>query len=387
MSSADVVRRVQNYFSKSKLFEPAIEAQKALLERESSNQKQKRKKLIKKAENIKIGHGGTLDPLATGVLILGIGIGTKDLGRFLECTKSYETTILFGAATDSYDRLGKVLKVAPHSHITEELVKESLEPFRGQTKQIPPIFSALHIQGKRAYEYARAGEELPEPIKPRAVNVTQLELVEFLESGKHSHKAPVEEAPIEEKRFAEKVFADNAPPGNKRFAKRKRTRSLSGEVDAFAVENNHGISAKKTKAEDNAVMSGAIPDTELVTAVGKETILDQSEINDSTTKTKPATTLERNFDEPLKMRDTAPPAAIVRMTVTSGFYVRSLCQDLGEAVGSAALMAELVRTRQERFELGKNVLEYTDLEKGEAVWGPKVEKMLDEWKAWKVEQS
>jgi tRNA pseudouridine55 synthase len=67
------------------------------------------------------------------------------------------------------------------------------------------------------------------------------------------------------------------------------------------------------------------------------------------------------------------------MTVTSGFYVRSLCHDLGAAVGSAALMAELERTRQGQFELGKNVLEYSDLAKGESVWGPKVESMLDDW--------
>jgi tRNA pseudouridine55 synthase len=74
-----------------------------------------------------------------------------------------------------------------------------------------------------------------------------------------------------------------------------------------------------------------------------------------------------------------PPAIRLRMTVTSGFYVRSLCHDLGAAVGSAALMAELERTRQGEFELGKNVLEYDDLEKGEQVWAPKVEAMLDEW--------
>ncbi len=74
-----------------------------------------------------------------------------------------------------------------------------------------------------------------------------------------------------------------------------------------------------------------------------------------------------------------PPAAMLRMTVTSGFYVRSLCHDLGEAVGSQAIMAELIRTRQGQFELGKNVLDYEDLAKGEEVWGPQVSKMLEEW--------
>jgi tRNA U55 pseudouridine synthase TruB len=84
-------------------------------------------------------------------------------------------------------------------------------------------------------------------------------------------------------------------------------------------------------------------------------------------------------EEPLSTPANGPPAAKLRMTVTSGFYVRSLCHDLGAAVGSAALMAELERTRQGDFEVGKNVLEYTDLKKGEKVWGPQVEAMLDEW--------
>ena len=77
--------------------------------------------------------------------------------------------------------------------------------------------------------------------------------------------------------------------------------------------------------------------------------------------------------------DKGPPAVKLRMTVTSGFYVRSLSHDLGEAVGSLACMSELVRTRQGDFEMGRNVMEYEELDKGEDVWGPQVEKLLEEW--------
>lgn len=74
-----------------------------------------------------------------------------------------------------------------------------------------------------------------------------------------------------------------------------------------------------------------------------------------------------------------PPAVRLRMTVTSGFYVRSLCHDLGVAVNSTALMAELKRTRQGEYQIGENTLEYADLERGEEVWGPKVERWLRDW--------
>ena len=75
---------------------------------------------------VKLGHGGTLDPLATGVLIVGAGRGTKCLSRFLECTKSYECVVLFGAATDSYDAVGKVVSRSEYAHVTRELVEENL---------------------------------------------------------------------------------------------------------------------------------------------------------------------------------------------------------------------------------------------------------------------
>ena len=103
---------------------------------------------------VKLGHGGTLDPLATGVLIVGVGSGTKALNQFLACTKTYETVVLFGAATDSYDVTGKVVAKAPFAHLTRTKVEEALAQFKGKIRQRPPIFSALKVKGKPLYEYA-----------------------------------------------------------------------------------------------------------------------------------------------------------------------------------------------------------------------------------------
>ena len=141
---------------------------------------------------VKLGHGGTLDPLATGVLIVGVGRGTKLLPRFLECTKSYECVVLFGAATDSYDAVGKVVSRADHGHITRELVEERLHRFRGKIMQKPSVFSALKVDGKKMYEYAREGGDIPE-VAARPVEVESLELVEWLEPGKHEYAWPKEE--------------------------------------------------------------------------------------------------------------------------------------------------------------------------------------------------
>ena len=131
------------------------------MERENHNQKQKRSRRARQPPQVKMGHGGTLDPLATGVLILGIGSGTKSLPQFLGCTKSYECTVLFGKATDTYDTEGKVVARKGYEHITKDMVEQALAKFRGKIMQKPPIFSALKVNGKKLYEYAREGKEVP----------------------------------------------------------------------------------------------------------------------------------------------------------------------------------------------------------------------------------
>lgn len=280
------------------------------------------------------------------------------MSRFLECTKVYETTTLFGAATDSYDRVGKVVARAPYSHITKEKVEEALGQFRGKIMQRPPIFSALRVNGKRMYEYAREGGEIPE-VKERPLEVEELELVKFLEGGTHEFEIPKEQASKEEKDFADKVLHINdLPKGTDNSLKRKREEQSTAEAPPEKVlRSSPQLETAETATEESEIVKSTESDEPMMSgALQSEDSL-----------------------EPIQSFNKGPPAAVLKMTVSSGFYVRSLCHDLGTAVGSLGLMSSLVRSRQAQFELGKNVLEYEELSKGEEVWGPKIEAMLKEW--------
>lgn len=124
----------------------------------------------------KIGHGGTLDPIATGVLPICIGSATRFAETVLLGTKSYRVTTTLGSSTDTYDSTGETTAEADWSSVTREQVIEVLDQFRGKFDQIPPMYSALHHEGKRLYELARQGIEVERP--PRPVEVMRLELVD-----------------------------------------------------------------------------------------------------------------------------------------------------------------------------------------------------------------
>jgi tRNA pseudouridine55 synthase len=123
----------------------------------------------------KVGHGGTLDPLASGVLPIAIGEATKLCGRMLDASKEYEFTIGFGEETDSLDREGKIVETSD-VRPSRDQITAVLGFFTGEIDQLPPAFSALKIEGKAAYARARAGEEVE--IKPRKVTIFELQLHE-----------------------------------------------------------------------------------------------------------------------------------------------------------------------------------------------------------------
>lgn len=348
--------------------------------RANHNQKQRRRE---KNVQVKIGHGGTLDPLATGVLIAGVGKGTKSLQDFLLCTKIYDAVVLFGTSTDTYDRVGKVLRRAPYEHITKEMVEEHLGQFRGKFDQLPPLYSALKMNGKPLYEYAREGKEIPREIERRPVEVLNLELVEWMEGGTHSHEAPTDEAGHAEVNVANTFWkAEKTLPPSKKNTKPVKEATQSPKVET--QEKPDILSAvleqtkrKMTENEDDLVLERPASKREKAFTTTEDATM-------SGGLTEPLASLSTSAEDseaPVTEKSPVkgPPAARIRMTVTSGFYVRSLCHDLGASLGSAGLMAELERTRQGEFTLGENVLEWSDLSKGEEVWGPKVRGWLDEW--------
>lgn len=126
-----------------------------------------------------IGHTGTLDPFAEGVLPVCIGRATR-LIEFLEDDKAYLATVQFGSNTDSYDIDGMITETFDKK-VTLKEVNNALENFRGEIEQMPPIYSAIKVNGKKLYEYARNGEEVE--ITPRRVTIEQLVLVEFDEAA------------------------------------------------------------------------------------------------------------------------------------------------------------------------------------------------------------
>jgi len=160
--------------------------------------------------NVKIGQGGTLDPLADGVLVLGVGKGTKKLNDFLDCAKEYRTTCLLGCETDSYDSDGAGVRTAPWRHVTREKVEDVLSQFRGEIQQAPPIFSALKMDGMPLYDYARKGIPLPRPIEKRQVTVHSLELVEWKGSD-HPYQWPEKAFSDEQKRALEQSLSSIDP--------------------------------------------------------------------------------------------------------------------------------------------------------------------------------
>jgi len=260
-------------------------------------------------EPVKIGQGGTLDPLADGVLVVGVGKGTKRLNEFLDGVKEYRTTALLGCETDSYDSEGARVRLAPWRHVTKSDIEAALSQFRGEISQTPPIFSALKMDGMPLYEYARKGIPLPRPIEKRKVTIHSLELVEW--KGKdHTFSWPEKQFSEEEKLAMEKA--------------------LEG-------------------AEENVMV--------------------------------------KDEPEPDSSED-SPTAFVLSMKVSSGTYVRSIVHDLGHAVGSAAHVVTLTRSRQSRF-----TLEATETEDiGCVPWEVFQKASVDEgdadeegWKEWERE--
>jgi tRNA pseudouridine55 synthase len=265
-----------------------------------------------------MGHGGTLDPLATGVLIVGLGRGTKHLQKYLGCSKTYETVVLFGKSTDTYDVEGKIVGEDDFRHVTRELVENQLAQFRGPIRQMPPVYSALKVNGKKALEYAREGKVLPRALESREMQVDECTLLEWLDGGEHEYRWPAGGVSETDRR----AFLDSS--------------NTAGQTTA--------------------------PESESLHTVNKETA--------PSFETVPC----------------AAPAARIRLTVSSGFYVRSFCHDLGIACSSYGVMAALLRSCQATFTVAdpapwghSTALTYTDISAGESVWGPKISLQLSKW--------
>lgn len=130
-----------------------------------------------KVKKLKVGHAGTLDPLATGVMIICTGKATKRIEEFQYQTKEYIATLELGATTPSFDLEHPVDERYPTEHITRELIDRVLPSFKGEIWQVPPMYSAVKVDGKRAYKYAREGQEIE--LKSKLLVIDVIEVLDF----------------------------------------------------------------------------------------------------------------------------------------------------------------------------------------------------------------
>ncbi|KAK9455187.1 pseudouridine synthase [Dipodascopsis uninucleata] len=294
--------------------------------------KRKRKKLPK----VKMGHGGTLDPAADGVLVLGINDGTKRLSEFLNCTKCYEVVALVGCSTTTYDAEGSILDDGPVDHITNESVEEVLKHFRGDIHQIPPIYSALKVDGLKLYDYARRKEPLPRAIGPRQVTISELSIVGDVTTN-HHYRQPEKRASNEEVE-QEHLF---------REAGLRELVSLGSEWAKLGLRTTESEVAKN----ENEVTK-AVNDPKEGIAVNTVTEDSQS--------------------------SAVYPIVTLRATVSSGTYIRSIVHDLAIALGTKAHVVRLTRVRQSDWILNKNVISSEEIvNKSLKEWAPKIKYYLE----------
>ena len=128
-------------------------------------------------KKIKVGHAGTLDPLATGLIIICTGKATKEIIRFQDLEKVYTARIRFGATTPSFDLETEIDATFPWEHISRQQLEETLAGMTGEQDQLPPLFSAKSVDGKRAYIMARKGEQVA--LRPQRIHIHELTMVEF----------------------------------------------------------------------------------------------------------------------------------------------------------------------------------------------------------------
>ena len=255
-------------------------------------------------KNLKVGHAGTLDPLATGVLLVCLGPACKRAQEFQDHDKEYVASIRFGATTPSYDLEKEVDRTFPYDQVTEEALRAVLPSFLGPQEQVAPLFSAKSVDGVRAYEMARklyrnAQKGILDPdfdaaaletLHRSRITISELELLDYIDA--------------------------------------------SGEVEA----SSHGASANGVGQNFFDLFSG-------------EKILVRGVSADALTHVKqnPNTASSR-----INVADTSSlglPEARIRIACSKGTYIRAFARDLGEALGTGAHLSGLVRTRTGDFSL------------------------------------
>ncbi|CDO92610.1 unnamed protein product [Kluyveromyces dobzhanskii CBS 2104] len=341
ISSNNFLQQVKNALMKSSVFQKDI--QKAVMERSQQYAKETGKKpskrKLRKVSQIKMGHGGTLDPLASGVMVIGIGNGTKKLSEYLgNCTKVYETEALFGVATTSGDSEGDIITETSVKHLTWDDLNTVEEKFVGHLKQTPPIYAALKLNGKPLYEYAREGKALPKAIEPRQIQIHSLQL--FKDSLTRNHSYPI----LKLKDSGDKEVLQ------------KLNANLMEDKLYFSQEYCEKQGLKSEEAEVGAWIP--LTDEERTAIYSSENDLYRA------------------------------PLLHFKTSVSSGTYIRSLISDIGKALRSSSYMVKLIRCQQQEWALDRgNVFKLENFDNNdEEIWAKVLERVMEEGSKVNIEQ-
>ncbi|UZJ55475.1 hypothetical protein CBS101457_004795 [Exobasidium rhododendri] len=324
-TSMSLLETLKPYLAQSSLFQVPLDEQLQNSQFKSSRKRRRDTDRFAEGSNgkvmaPKIGQGGTLDPLADGVLVLGIGAGTKRLQQFLHCTKEYKTVGLLGTSTLSYDADDPILHRRGYGHVDADLIRSILPGFSGKFKQLPPLYSAIRIEGKRLFDYAREGKDLPRPIEGRDVEITHLELVDWKEAGQHDFTEPTKECDEAELKIAMRA---------------RRLAGLEPAEEGQVAVDGEGEQPTRKGGDEIATTQDNGSGSDSVSTIDEAAKKDGLDADEESGGNKSTTTPKAG-----------PPTFTLQMTVSSGTYVRSVVHDVGIKARSAAHVVRLSRTRQ-----------------------------------------
>ncbi|WAQ85248.1 hypothetical protein PtA15_5A822 [Puccinia triticina] len=362
--SMTLLESLKELFQSSKLFvenpEPFQLQQTGPVKKSRKNKYWQKKN---QAKAIKIGQGGTLDPLASGVLIIGLNSATKKLSNFLDCSKVYRTTGILGCKTDSYDSDGKTIGLSSWKHVKPEDIHKECALIKGEHWQIPPIYSALKMDGKPLYEYARNNIPLPRPIEARRCEVFDIKMVDWKEGGEHPYQWPTKMMSEEESQIFQRAESLIKETGVVKSDKLAKSKEIQKGSEAFneptkreaSLDQQEQSDSKKIKLEEENNSKKIKPDD----ANDSETIKPEQGNDSKTMKPEDGSSGAKNAQNSSAGQESTnsvnleekekSPAFTLEMTVSSGTYVRSIVHDIGQAVSSAATVVSLIRTRQGDF--------------------------------------
>jgi tRNA pseudouridine55 synthase len=306
VGSTDVVTRIRHCVENHLLSQTHV----------GSLSQSSRKALLRRKGNkplVKVGHGGTLDPLAEGVLVVALGDSCSQLSNFLSGGKSYVAVGRLGARTDTCDVTGVVVETAAFDHVTLQALRKRLPDFRGEVQQVPPLFSALKKDGKRLYDHARDGTAAAADLQARPVFVYDIDVV------------AAEDVP------AYVVQAVQLPPA---APTKKKADDAAGPASFRPLSSPYSPVVKEA--------SGSIT-LEQAMAFGMT-----ARFLPRTSATVPPPPEEGGEQREQRLR---LPFFGLLAVVGGGTYVRKLVEDLAASAGTVGTMTDLLRTRQGPFTL------------------------------------